>query len=119
MIYYMSFFAPEVAEEQWALFQKAHEERPANCECFLGISEDFQGWMADSGPILAGMGVAASGPFPLKTAAAMNESVQKVNEISGASNRNLSASRQGTSAKPALLAQIYCLLQLGSLLLQI
>ena len=73
MIYYMRFFAPKTAREQWKLY-KAHMSRR-----FLGLTAFREylpgykgGWTPDSGPIVFGLGVAASG-LTLKTAAAMGD----------------------------------------------
>ena len=60
MIYYMSFFAPEVAEEQWALFKRHMKKDLLTASAFREYLKDFKaGWTPDSGPILAGMGVDA------------------------------------------------------------
>jgi hypothetical protein len=60
MIYYMRFFAPEVAEEQWALFKRHMKKDLLTTSAFREYVRDFKaGWTPDSGPILAGMGVAA------------------------------------------------------------
>lgn len=74
MIYYMSFFAPEAAKEQWELY-KTHMSRG-----FIGLTAFREylpgykgGWTPDSGPIVFGLGVAASG-LTLKAAAAMGDS---------------------------------------------
>jgi hypothetical protein len=73
MIYYMSFFAPEAAKEQWELY-KTHMSRN-----FIGLTAFREylpgykgGWTPDSGPIVFGLGVAASG-LTLKTSAAMGD----------------------------------------------
>jgi hypothetical protein len=69
----MSFFAPEAAKEQWELY-KTHMSRN-----FIGLTAFREylpgykgGWTPDSGPIVFGLGVAASG-LTLKTSAAMGD----------------------------------------------
>ena len=73
MIYYMSYFAPEVARAQWKLFS---EHLGGSVVGFSGFREylpDFHGeWTPDSGPIIAGIGVAATG-LAFKTAAALKD----------------------------------------------
>ena len=74
MIYYLSHFAPREAEAQWRKFKEHMFQRRAG---IWGFREYLPGntnkWTPDSGPILIGTGVAASG-LALKTAAAMRDS---------------------------------------------
>jgi hypothetical protein len=73
LIYYLSHFAPEVAEIQWPRFKEHMLQRKVG---IWGFREYLPGtaskWTPDSGPILLGTGVAASG-LALKTAAAMRD----------------------------------------------
>lgn len=73
MIYYMNHFAAETARAQWLLFKKHMGLRFL---CFYGFREylpEFNGrWTPDSGPVIAGVGVAATG-LALKTSAAIGE----------------------------------------------
>ena len=62
LIHYTSRFAPEVAAEQWMHFKQHMMVRRAGITGFREYLEDFTGrWTPDSGPIIAGMGIAASG----------------------------------------------------------
>lgn len=73
MIYYMSFFAPEAAEEQWELYKTHMSRRFLGLTAFREYLPGYKGgWTPDSGPIVFGLGVAASG-LTLKTAAAMGD----------------------------------------------
>jgi len=73
MIYYMSYFAPEVAKSQWALFKEYMGYSMMGLKGFREYLPDFEGeWTPDSGPIIAGVGVAATG-LALKTAAALGD----------------------------------------------
>lgn len=73
LIYYMHNFAPEVAESQWNLFKKHMKVTKLGLSGFREYLPEYQGrWTPDSGPIVAGLGVAASG-LALKTAAKLND----------------------------------------------
>ena len=73
LIYYMHDFAPDVAESQWDLFKKHMKVTKLGLSGFREYLPDYQGrWTPDSGPIVAGLGVAASG-LALKTAARLND----------------------------------------------
>lgn len=73
MIYYMSFFAPEAAEEQWELYKAHMGKRFIGLTAFREYLPEYKGgWTPDSGPIVFGLGVAASG-LSLKTAAALGD----------------------------------------------
>ena len=73
MIYYMSFFAPEAAKEQWEFYKTHMSRRFIGFTAFREYLPGYKGgWTPDSGPIVFGLGVAASG-LTLKTAAAMAE----------------------------------------------
>jgi hypothetical protein len=74
MIYYMSHFAPEHAALQWGKFKAAMLTRSCGMTGFREYLPDFAGkWTPDSGPIVAGIGVAASA-LAIKTAGAMGDS---------------------------------------------
>lgn len=73
MIYYMSFFAPEAARDQWDLYKAHMGRRLMGATAFREYLPGYKGgWTPDSGPIVFGLGVAASG-LSLKTAAAMGD----------------------------------------------
>jgi len=75
MIYYMSHFAPDAAIEQWGLFKQHMGRNALGTIAFREYLNEYKGgWTPDSGPILFGLGVAATG-LALKTAAAMNDQV--------------------------------------------
>ena len=82
LIYYSRHFAPQMAAEQWDLFKTHMLIKRA---CITGFREYLSsykgGWTPDSGPIVAGIGVGASG-LALKTAACMADT-----EIYDALNR--------------------------------
>ena len=74
MIYYMSHFAPEHAALQWGKFKAAMLARSFGMTGFREYLPDFAGnWTPDSGPIVAGIGVAASA-LAIKAAGAMGDS---------------------------------------------
>lgn len=71
LIYYSSHFAPQTAAEQWDLFKKHMLIKPVGITGFREYLPSYKGgWTPDSGPIVAGIGVGASG-LALKTAACM------------------------------------------------
>ncbi len=73
MIYYMSFFAPEAAKDQWDLYKKYMSRNSMGVTAFREYLPGYKGgWTPDSGPILFGLGVAASG-LALKTAATLGD----------------------------------------------
>ena len=75
MIYYMSHFAPDTATKQWGLFKQHLGKNALGTIAFREYLNEYKGgWTPDSGPILFGLGVAATG-LTLKTAAAMNDQV--------------------------------------------
>ena len=62
MIHYMGRFAPKRAEEQWKLYKKHMTKRVFGKIGFREFLPDYEGaWSPDSGPIIAGVGVAATG----------------------------------------------------------
>ena len=71
LIYYSSHFAPQMAAEQWGLFKRHMFIKRAGITGFREYLSSYKGgWTPDSGPIVAGIGVGASG-LALKTAACM------------------------------------------------
>ena len=81
LIYYMSHFAPRDAETQWESFKKNMFQRRFRIWGFREYLRGYNGkWTPDSGPIVMGTGVAATG-LALKTAAAMrdNDTFERIN----------------------------------------
>ncbi|MCS5594970.1 MAG: hypothetical protein NZ730_10575 [Porticoccaceae bacterium] len=73
LIYYSSHFAPQVASAQWALFKEHMLIKRMGITGFREYLTSYKGgWTPDSGPIIGGIGVGASG-LALKTAASMND----------------------------------------------
>ena len=73
MIYYMSHFAPDHAALQWEKFKAAMLARSCGMTGFREYLPDFAGkWTPDSGPIVAGIGVAASA-LAIKAAGAIGD----------------------------------------------
>ncbi len=71
LIYYSSHFAPQTAAEQWDLFKTHMLIKRVGITGFREYLPSYKGgWTPDSGPIVAGIGVGASG-LALKTAACM------------------------------------------------
>jgi len=62
MIHYMGGFAPSRAKEQWKLYKKNMLKKIFGRIGFREYLTDYEGsWTPDSGPIVAGIGVAATG----------------------------------------------------------
>jgi len=62
LIHYMSKFEPEVAQEQWKLYKKHMLIKRLGFKCFREYLPTYKGkWSPDSGPIITGAGIAASG----------------------------------------------------------
>ena len=62
MIHYMGRFAPKRAAEQWKLYKKHMSKRVFGKIGFREFLPDYDGaWSPDSGPIIAGIGIAATG----------------------------------------------------------
>ena len=62
LIHYMSRFAPEEAQQQWGLYKKHMLIRRLGITGFREFLPSYKGkWSPDSGPVIAGIGVAASG----------------------------------------------------------
>ena len=71
LIYYGNHFAPKMATEQWTLFKAHFLVKRAGITGFREYLTSYKGgWTPDSGPIVASIGVGASG-LALKTAACM------------------------------------------------
>lgn len=74
LTHYTSEFAPDIAQEQWGLMKEHLLTRSAGVTGFREYREGYQGkWTPDSGPIIAGVGVAATG-LGLKAAASVVDS---------------------------------------------
>ncbi len=62
MIHYMARFSKETASKQWKLYKKHMLKRFLGRFAFREFLEEYKGsWTPDSGPIIAGGGVAATG----------------------------------------------------------
>ena len=62
LVHYTSRFAPEVAADQWQRFKKYMLVRRLGVTGFREYLPDYSGrWTPDSGPIVAGLGIGASG----------------------------------------------------------
>jgi hypothetical protein len=62
LVHYASRFAPEVAADQWQRFKKHMLINRLGITGFREYLTDYTGkWTPDSGPIVAGLGIAASG----------------------------------------------------------
>jgi hypothetical protein len=73
LIYYAHHFSPDTAKEQWHLFKEHMLIRHFGISGFREYLPSYKGsWTPDSGPIVAGIGIGASG-LALKTAAAMKD----------------------------------------------
>ena len=73
LIHYTSSFAPKVATNQWGLYKKYMLTKTMGLTGFREYLPDYKGkWTPDSGPIINGMGVAATG-LALKTALSIQD----------------------------------------------
>lgn len=73
MIYYMSYFAPTVAVNQWTRFKANMLDATLGMQGFREYLPEYKGgWTPDSGPIIGGVGIASSA-LAMKTAAALND----------------------------------------------
>ena len=62
LIHYMSRFKPQEAQKQWALFKKHMMIQVLRNTGFREYLEEYKGgWTPDSGPIIKGVGIAATG----------------------------------------------------------
>ena len=73
MIHYMSRFNNEKADEQWRLFKKHMMIEVLGNTGFREYLKDYSGqWTPDSGPIIKGVGIAATG-LALNAASTVND----------------------------------------------
>jgi hypothetical protein len=73
LTHYTAKFAPEIAQEQWQLMKKHLFVKKVGITGFREYRDGYQGrWTPDSGPIVAGVGVAATG-LALKTAGTLGD----------------------------------------------
>ena len=73
LIYYSSHFAPETAGDQWALFKRHMLIKRMGFVGFREYLQTYKGkWTPDTGPIIAGIGVAASA-LAMKAAMAVGD----------------------------------------------
>jgi len=62
LIHYVSRFAPDIAQQQWVLYKKHMLIKRLGMTGFREFLPSYKGkWSPDSGPIIAGVGIAASG----------------------------------------------------------
>ena len=73
LIHYTSGFAPEIAAQQWASFKEHMYQDQWGLRGFREYLPSYQGkWTPDSGPIIGGIGVAATG-LALKAANSVDD----------------------------------------------
>jgi hypothetical protein len=73
MIHYTSSFSPDLANEQWKRYKKFMFKRKFGLSGFCEYLPSYQGkWTPDTGPIIGGIGVAATG-LALNTASSVND----------------------------------------------
>ena len=73
MIHYTSSFAPDIASEQWNLFKEHMCEKQWGLTSFREYLPTYEGkWTPDTGPIIGGIGVAATG-LALKAAKSVGD----------------------------------------------
>ena len=74
LIHYTSSFAPDIANEQWLLFKVHMYESRIGLGGFREYLPIYEGkWTPDSGPVIAGIGIAATG-LGLKAACTVSDS---------------------------------------------
>ena len=74
LVHYASRFAPDVAQDQWERFKKHMLVRRLGITGFREYLPDYTGrWTPDSGPIIGGIGIAASG-LALNAASSVGDS---------------------------------------------
>ena len=82
MIHYMARFHPKEAQDQWELFKKHMMIQLMGNTGFREYLKDYKGgWTPDSGPIVKGVGIAATG-LALNAASSVNdlETYQKLDK---------------------------------------
>ena len=73
LTHYTADFAPDIALEQWQLMKQHFWAKSMGLQGFREYREAYQGqWTPDSGPIIGGLGVAATG-LGLKAAASVRD----------------------------------------------
>ena len=73
LVHYSKSFSPNLAEEQWSLFKEHMFSKAVGFSGFREYLVGYKGGMTpDTGPIISGLGVAASG-LAMKTAAYMDD----------------------------------------------
>ena len=73
LVHYSRSFAPDLAQEQWSLFKEHMLSKAFGFSGFREYLAGYKGGMTpDTGPIIGGLGVAASG-LAMKTAAYMDD----------------------------------------------
>ena len=83
LIHYMGRFSPQIAEEQWSLYKKYMMIDVLGKTGFREYLEEYEGgWTPDSGPIISGIGIAATG-LGLNAASTMNDKKTYKNLESG------------------------------------
>jgi hypothetical protein len=89
MVHYMSSFAPEVASKQWELFKANMYESSIGFCGFREYLPAYDGkWTPDSGPIIGGIGIAATG-LGLKAAYSLGDKATHA-KLKGSIDRVLS-----------------------------
>ena len=74
LLHYMAKFKPELAKSKWILYKKHMKKSLFGLTGFREYLESYKGrWTPDSGPIIKGVGVAASG-LAMNTASTMGDS---------------------------------------------
>ena len=100
LIHYCSSFAPDLAKQQWSLFKEHMHHRSFGFWGFREYLKGYKGGMnPDSGPVLFGLGVAASG-LAMKAAASTGD--VDVFERLHKSARPLLAAAEGLKAVPVI-----------------
>ena len=82
LVHYLARFAPEEAEKQWSQFKKHMMTSVLGNTGFREYLKDYNGrWTPDSGPIIKGIGIAATG-LALNAASTVNDmaTFKKINK---------------------------------------
>ena len=93
LIHYMSRFSPETAQQQWKLYKRHMLTRRLGMTGFREFLPSYKGkWTPDSGPIVAGVGIAASG-LGMNAATSMgdDETFNSINNTASPITRIMSA----------------------------